>query len=176
MAIGVADLRDEADFTDAELPGVWLVNVGPGEVGEEITGNPGSPRGHQGQRRRVAEDRRRAEASQRFGLVADFVDCLVVDLAGSLNCRGTIGQSTIARRVDRSGVGFVRVEVGGTLQALAPVVEEVRIAADRHGNIERDAVDHRDRSIQMPESVAGDVDHKATGLTHLGFLKRSLPS
>ena len=48
LAIGVAELGDQAGRLAADPPGVRGVDIGPGEVGQEEPGDPRPPRGDQG--------------------------------------------------------------------------------------------------------------------------------
>ena len=115
VAVGVADFGDKPSRVAADCPGVWLINVGPGEIGEEISRDLRPARGDQGQGRGVAEDRRRADLAELHGLGVNLLQSLVMYLLGSPDRCRPIGQGAVARRVDRARVGLVRIELRGTL-------------------------------------------------------------
>src|SRR5947209_3800032 len=47
------------------------------------------------------------------------------------------------------------------------MVEQVRVASDRHRHLLRHPVDHSHRTVQMAEAVTGHVRHEPSALFHL---------
>ena len=80
LAIGAAELGDEAERLAADPPGVRGIDIGPGEVGQEKPGDPRPPRGDQGDGWSVAEDGRRPLVAELLRLVIDPCHRLGVDL------------------------------------------------------------------------------------------------
>ena len=99
LAIGLAELGDQAERLAADPPGMRGIDIGPGEVGQQEPGDPRPPRGHQRDGRRVAEDGRGPLVAELLRLVIDPRHRLGMHLGRQGQGRRAVGRVAVARRI-----------------------------------------------------------------------------
>ena len=155
----LAQVGDQAGRVAAEPAGVGGVDIGPGEVGEQEARDPRPPRGDQGA----------GGASQRMAAVPSSRS-----LRASSSTRSIASAWTLAARPSVASPSVAAVSPGGfnaptsdtctrvspTSEAARASGEEVRMTPNRDRDLRRHPVDHRHRSVEMAESVAGHIDRE----------------